>query len=92
MGQALTHSHVCARFELRIKLKIGALEQTVARRPELSTSGGTSDGRFIAPHGIDVVEIGPINRTIHKVNEEVRIEDIFALEAIYLHILRKLLT
>ena len=39
--------------------------------PELSTSGGTSDGRFIAPYGIDVVELGPINATIHKVNEVV---------------------
>ena len=54
-------------------------------------SGGTSDGRFIAPLGVDVVEIGPINRTIHKVNEEVRIEDIIALEEIYLRILQKLL-
>jgi succinyl-diaminopimelate desuccinylase len=59
---------------------------------ELSTSGGTSDGRFIAPHGIDVVEIGPINRTIHKVNEVVKIDDIFALEEIYLRMLQKLLT
>jgi succinyl-diaminopimelate desuccinylase len=58
---------------------------------QLSTSGGTSDGRFIAPHGIDVVEIGPINQTIHKINELVRIEDIFALEEIYLQILQKLL-
>jgi succinyl-diaminopimelate desuccinylase len=57
---------------------------------ELSTSGGTSDGRFIAPHGIDVVEIGPINETIHKVDEVVRIDDIYALEEIYLRILRKL--
>jgi succinyl-diaminopimelate desuccinylase len=57
---------------------------------ELSTSGGTSDGRFIAPHGIDVVEIGPLNETIHKVNEVVRIDDIYALEEIYLRILRKL--
>jgi len=58
----------------------------------LSTSGGTSDGRFIAPYGIDVVEVGPINRTIHKVNEEVRIADIYELEEIYLRILRKLLS
>ena len=51
--------------------------------PELSTSGGTSDGRFIAPHGVDVVEFGPLNKTIHKVNEEVLIEDIPKLENIY---------
>ena len=58
---------------------------------QLSTSGGTSDGRFIAPYGIDVVEIGPINQTIHKVNEVVKIEDVFALEEIYLKVLQKLL-
>jgi succinyl-diaminopimelate desuccinylase len=57
----------------------------------LSTSGGTSDGRFIAPYGIEVVEVGPINRTIHKVNEEVRIADIYELEEIYLRVLQKLL-
>jgi succinyl-diaminopimelate desuccinylase len=50
---------------------------------ELSTSGGTSDGRFIAPYGAAVVEIGPINRTIHKVNEEVLVEDLLRLEKIY---------
>lgn len=59
---------------------------------ELSTGGGTSDGRFIAPHGIDVVEVGPVNQTIHKVNEVVRIDDILALEEIYLKTLQKLLT
>ena len=58
---------------------------------QLSTSGGTSDGRFIAPHGIDVVEIGPLNATIHKVNEEVRVADILELEEIYLRLLEKLL-
>jgi succinyl-diaminopimelate desuccinylase len=57
----------------------------------LSTSGGTSDGRFIAPYGIDVVEFGPINQTIHKVNEEILIEDIFKLERIYFRIAERLL-
>ena len=54
--------------------------------PELSTSGGTSDGRFIAPYGIDVVELGPINETIHKVNEVVSIADLERLEHIYFRI------
>ncbi len=79
--------------------KPGKLTETVAEvieavtgvRTELSTGGGTSDGRFIAPHGIDVVEIGPINATIHKVNEEVRIEDIRKLEEIYFGIAERLL-
>lgn len=59
--------------------------------PELSTSGGTSDGRFIAPYGIDVVELGPINKTIHKVNEEVAVDDLLALERIYFSIVERLL-
>ena len=54
------------------------LEKT-GRTPELSTTGGTSDGRFIAPTGAQVVELGVINATIHKVNESVRIADIETL-------------
>ena len=59
---------------------------------QLSTAGGTSDGRFIAPHGCQVVELGPVNATIHKVNECASVEDIDALEKIYRRILEKLLT
>ncbi|MDA0977616.1 MAG: succinyl-diaminopimelate desuccinylase [Proteobacteria bacterium] len=44
--------------------------------PELSTSGGTSDGRFIAPRGVEVVELGPNNQTIHKINEQVPVSEL----------------
>jgi succinyl-diaminopimelate desuccinylase len=57
----------------------------------LSTSGGTSDGRFIAPYGVDVVEVGPLNATIHKVNEEVLVTDIERLKDIYRRICEQLL-
>jgi succinyl-diaminopimelate desuccinylase len=57
----------------------------------LSTAGGTSDGRFIAPTGAQVLELGPVNATIHKVNEEVRAADLDTLTDIYEHILKKLL-
>lgn len=60
--------------------------------PELSTSGGTSDGRFIAPYGVEVLEIGPINATIHHVNECVSLNDLEALERIYFSICEQLLT
>jgi len=60
-------------------------------RPELSTSGGTSDGRFIAPTGAQVVEIGPNNATIHKVNECVKVEELETLSTIYQNILERLL-
>ncbi len=68
-----------------------AVEEVTGLRPELSTSGGTSDGRFISPAGVDVVEVGPVNETIHKVNEHVRVEDIDRLEAIYFRIAELLL-
>jgi succinyl-diaminopimelate desuccinylase len=71
---------------------LAAIAEVTGEPGQLSTSGGTSDGRFIAPYGIDVVEVGPINRTIHKVNEEVSIADIYKLEKIYVKILEKLLT
>ena len=59
---------------------------------ELSTSGGTSDARFIAPTGAQVVEVGPSNKTIHKVNECVRVTDLEELVDIYKVTLEKLLT
>jgi succinyl-diaminopimelate desuccinylase len=58
---------------------------------ELSTSGGTSDGRFIAPTGAQVVELGPSNATIHKVNESVKVAEIDDLSVIYEEILKHLL-
>jgi succinyl-diaminopimelate desuccinylase len=71
---------------------VGAAVQDVAgSRPKLSTGGGTSDGRFIAPLGAQVVELGVVNTTIHKVNECVRIEEIDALHRMYVNVLRNLL-
>ncbi len=60
--------------------------------PVCSTDGGTSDGRFIAPTGAQVVEFGPGNASIHKVNESVRTEDLEGLNAIYKTILIKLVS
>jgi succinyl-diaminopimelate desuccinylase len=57
----------------------------------LSTAGGTSDGRFIAPYGVQVVELGPVNATIHKIDEEVLAADLPRLTAIYRDILERLL-
>ncbi|MDG4548807.1 MAG: succinyl-diaminopimelate desuccinylase [Candidatus Contendobacter sp.] len=60
--------------------------------PQLSTTGGTSDGRFIAPTGAEVIELGPVNATIHKVDECVAIADLECLSRIYQGILSRLLT
>jgi succinyl-diaminopimelate desuccinylase len=59
--------------------------------PEQSTGGGTSDGRFIAPMGVEVVEIGPVNATIHKVDECVAVDELQRLPAIYRTICERLL-
>jgi succinyl-diaminopimelate desuccinylase len=68
-----------------------AIHETVGIRPEVSTTGGTSDGRFIAGICRQVVELGPVNASIHKLNEHIRLDDIDALHAIYLRALEKLL-
>ena len=68
-----------------------AVRAITGTQPNFSTGGGTSDGRFIAPLGAQVVEIGVVNASIHKINESVRIEDIDSLHAIYLSLLRNLL-
>ncbi len=68
-----------------------AVAQVSGQMPELSTSGGTSDGRFIAMMGAEVVELGVPNTSIHKVNECVRVADIDTLHAMYLRVLQNLL-
>ncbi|WGI25921.1 succinyl-diaminopimelate desuccinylase [Halomonas alkaliantarctica] len=71
---------------------IKGVEAVTGERPTLSTSGGTSDGRFIATLGAQVVELGPLNDTIHKVNERVRASDLDDLSRIYEATLQALLS
>ncbi|SIQ58779.1 succinyl-diaminopimelate desuccinylase [Marinobacterium stanieri] len=68
-----------------------AIQAIMGYETELSTSGGTSDGRFIAPTGAQVVELGPCNATIHKINERVRAQDLDDLSSLYENILARLL-
>ena len=68
-----------------------AVQEIVGVKPRLSTAGGTSDGRFIAPTGAQVLELGPPNATIHQANERVAVNDLEVLSAIYQRILEKLL-
>jgi len=70
---------------------VDAVKQLTGSVPELSTGGGTSDGRFIAPSGAQVVELGPINASIHKVNEYVKVDDIPRLAEIYRQVMENLL-
>lgn len=71
---------------------VEAVRAVCGKPPKLSTGGGTSDGRFIAPMGAQVVELGVVNATIHKVNECVRVDEIDALHAMYLGVLERLLS
>jgi succinyl-diaminopimelate desuccinylase len=68
-----------------------AVETETGLKPRFSTGGGTSDGRFIAPLGAQVVELGVINASIHKVNESVNVADIDRLHRIYLNALKEML-
>lgn len=70
---------------------VAAIRAATGLEPELSTSGGTSDGRFIAPTGAQVIEFGPVNATIHKIDECVLAEDLDRLSRIYADILTRLL-
>ena len=74
-----------------VDVATASIEGAVGRRPELSTTGGTSDGRFIADICGEIVELGPVNATIHKLNEHVAIADLEPLAAIYRGILERLL-
>jgi succinyl-diaminopimelate desuccinylase len=68
-----------------------AIRDICGRSAELSTGGGTSDGRFIAPLGSQVLELGPVNATIHKANECVSVGDLDSLSLIYEKIISTLL-
>ncbi|QIL88725.1 succinyl-diaminopimelate desuccinylase [Microbulbifer sp. SH-1] len=68
-----------------------AIRKVTGRETELSTAGGTSDGRFIAPTGAQVVELGPVNATIHKVDECIKADDLDLIKDMYREILVGLL-
>jgi succinyl-diaminopimelate desuccinylase len=74
---------------------INAVSQAVTEHtgsaPELSTGGGTSDGRFISPAGVDVVELGPVNASIHKIDEHVNVADVITLTSMYRRIMELML-
>lgn len=74
-----------------VAASVKAIQEILNIETELSTSGGTSDGRFIAPTGAEVLELGPCNATIHQINECVSVADLDQLTAVYQRILEHLL-
>lgn len=74
-----------------VDASVASIRDVLGVEAQLSTAGGTSDGRFIAPDGAQVVELGPVNATIHKINEAVRADDLPRLAAVYGDIIERLL-
>ena len=70
---------------------VASVKEITGNDPEISTSGGTSDGRFVAPTGAEVVELGPVNTSIHKIDECVRVEDLDTLSTIFEKTLERLI-
>ena len=76
---------------LLVAATVESIEAVTGLNSQLSTAGGTSDGRFIAPAGSEVVELGPINKTIHRVDENISVTDLDDLALIYQQVVSKLL-
>jgi len=74
-----------------VSATVESIAEVTGLETELSTAGGTSDGRFIAPLGVQVIELGPVNESIHKIDENTNIDDLNCLTEIYQSILSKLL-
>ncbi len=91
----LQWEHGGAPFHTRggklIEVVCAVIEKETGRAPRTSTSGGTSDGRFIAPHGVEVVELGLLNQSIHKIDEHTPVADLARLSDFYRQILKGIL-
>ena len=84
------HPFLTAEGEL-VSATVTSIAEVTGLDTELSTAGGTSDGRFIAPFGVQVVELGPVNASIHKIDENTSIEGLNQLTLIYQAVLTQLL-
>lgn len=85
------HPFITEHGEL-IDASMAAINEVTGITTKLSTAGGTSDGRFIAPTGAQLVELGPVNETIHRVNERVKTAELDQLSLIYQSIMQRLLS
>lgn len=91
LGWALSgEPFYCEDPKFRVALA-ASIEAITGRQPVFNAAGGTSDGRFVAPFGIATMELGPINKTIHRVNEQEKVSHLVQLESIYLDLIKRLL-
>ena len=75
-----------------VDLVIDSIKKVLGREPVINNGGGTSDGRFMPVMDAEIVELGPLNETIHKIDENVSLKDLKDLSKIYLEILKKIAT
>ena len=71
---------------------MSAIKDVTGREPEINNGGGTSDGRFMTAMNAEIVELGPLNESIHKIDENVSLNDLKVLKDIYLNLLKNLIT
>ena len=88
-GDTLTLGVIKRRLNQRDAAR-DVLARFSGEAPEESTGGGTSDARFIAPLGAQCIEVGPVNASIHKVDEHVAVAELEALPGLYLALLERL--
>ena len=69
---------------------VTSIKNITGYTPDLNAKGGTSDGRFIAKMGTEIVELGPLNETIHQIDEHIKISELWTLKNIYTDILKGL--
>lgn len=79
------------QYATLIQVTEAAIKSVTGQAPTRSTSGGTSDSRFIAPTGAEVIELGPVNKTIHQIDEKIAVDDLEQLSIVYQHILEGIL-
>ncbi len=73
-----------------IEIVSNSVKEVTDYRPELNAKGGTSDGRFVAKMNSEIVELGPVNKSIHQIDEHIKISELWTLKEIYTKILTKI--
>ena len=75
-----------------LRLIVSAIKDVTGREPVINNGGGTSDGRFMTAMDAEIVELGPLNESIHKIDENVSLNDLKVLRDIYINLLRNITT
>ena len=85
--ELLFKSQLCQYLYFFKDIVCASSEEITGYKPELNAKGGTSDGRFVAAMNTEIVELGPVNKSIHQIDEHVSVNDLWKLKDIYEKIL-----